>query len=120
MRLCPRPSLRRRTLALANSSSSVRSVEIGSPTSLNPWTASARRKVRNTGDVTAERFVLDNPTLPQLFGGSVKAVEKMLIEISLGIRRYDGPEEASGLDEALQRIMSGVVSQDVACILFLM
>ena len=86
----------------------VRSVQIGSPVSLDPSTASAPQKPRIPRSGSTERPVLGNPTRPRLLGGSGKTLERILREISQGIRRYRGPEEASDLDEALERAMPDV------------
>ena len=84
------------------------SIEVGSPVSSDPSTVSAKQKIRNTGAGAANRSGVGEPTMPQLLGGSGKVIEKILIEFSLGIRRYNGPEEASWLEEALQRILPEV------------
>ena len=84
------------------------SIEVGSLVSSDPSTVSAKQKIRNTSAGAANRSGVGEPTIPHLLLGSCKVIEKILIELSLAIRRYNGPEEAAELEEALQRILPEV------------
>ena len=69
----------------------VHSIEVGSPVSSDPSTVSAKQKISNTGAGAAKRSGVGEATMPQLVAGPGKVIEKILIDLSLGIRRYNGP-----------------------------
>ena len=86
-------------------------MELDKPDSPTPSTTSARKPPESIGSGPLARpgfWCLLSAPRPHLVGGSGRALVRLLQEISIGIRRYGGPQEATDLDDALEQAMPNI------------